>query len=70
MKCVDSHGQVSMTNDIAYNSGYHWSVQRIMNECFGLYDKLEWLYPANRPYYAENGIKLRFRFTGLNENPG
>lgn len=41
-----------------------------MDQCAGLYDKLEWLNPPNKPLYNENGIKIRFRFTGLNEDPG
>ena len=41
-----------------------------MNECAGLYDKLEFLNPPNLPAYTENGFKIRFRFTGLNEDPG
>jgi len=39
-------------------------------DCSGLYEKLEWIWSPNAPYYMENGIKVRFRFKGLNENPG
>lgn len=41
-----------------------------MNECAGLYDKLEALTPPNKPDYYENGVKVRFRFTGINADPG
>ena len=41
-----------------------------MNECAALYDKLEWLHSPENPEYRENGIKIRFRFTGINEDPG
>jgi hypothetical protein len=70
VKCVDKNGAASMTNDIKFNNNWYWSVYRIMTECAGLYDKLEALVPPNQPEYQENGFKIRFRFTGLNENPG
>jgi hypothetical protein len=47
VKCVDKNGAASMTNDIKFNHNWYWAVHRIMNECAGLYDKLEALVPPN-----------------------
>lgn len=41
-----------------------------MSECPGLYDKLEYINSPNKQPNNENGIKVRFRFSGLNEDPG
>ena len=41
-----------------------------MQQCAALYDKLEIIEPPNKYDWPENGVKVRFRFSGINEDPG
>ena len=43
VRCVDKNGAVSITNDIKFDLDSRWATHRIMTECAGLNDKLEWL---------------------------
>ena len=61
---------MSETREMNYNTHVYWVTEVMMQDCFGLADKLEWIKGDDQPRYMENGIRVRFRFTGLNENPG
>ena len=67
VKCVDKDGKVSMTGDIPFDSNSLYVSERIMKECTGLLEKLEPLDPVDVP---ADGVKVRFRFKGLSEDPG
>jgi hypothetical protein len=67
VKCVDKDGVVSMTGDIPFDSNSLYASERIMQECVGLLEKLE---PLDPPEMPPNGIRIRFRFKGLSEDPG
>lgn len=53
-----------------YTTDTRWAMIKTMTECAGFYDKLEYLESPHKVEYYENGLKMRFRFTGLNEDPG
>jgi len=70
VKCVDKNNQASYTREMGWNTHLYWVVQFMEQDCSGLYEKLEWVGAPNAPTYNENGLKIRFRFKGLNEDPG
>lgn len=51
VKCVNKDGVVSLTKDITFDHDSKWATHRIMNECSGVYDKLEELDPPNNEEY-------------------
>lgn len=69
VKCIDKDGFESYSEAIGYNWGYVTFGLRIMNNCTGLYDRIEtW---DNYTYsYKENGRGNYIHFKGINEDPG
>lgn len=53
------------TEDIDYDEWWRWVQNSLMNECPGLYDKIE-LYEDGEFEYRDNGIGFMIRFVGEN----
>lgn len=49
VKCVNSNNQASYTKEMHYHTHPYWVVNYIMNDCQGLYDKLEYINSPERP---------------------
>lgn len=69
VKCRDSLGQESFSEAANYNEHNIWFDTKIMNNCTGLYDRIE-TWDANTPAYKENGRGNYIYFKGINEDPG
>lgn len=69
VKCKDKNGAESYSEAISYNQWYINFGLKIMNNCTGLYDRIEvW---DNYTYsYKENGRGNYIHFKGINEDPG
>lgn len=69
VRCVDSQGNVSYSEEISTRNGANTVKWRIMNNCTGLYDKID-VQDAGEYGYSANGRSYFIRFVGLNEDPG
>jgi hypothetical protein len=69
VKCRDSLGQESFSEAANYNEHNIWFDTKIMNNCTGLYDRIE-TWDANTHAYKENGRGNYIHFKGINEDPG
>lgn len=70
IQCIDENGQTSTTGELKPQDNWYWNVVLIMQSCFGLQDKLIPLRASDLPTYYQDGIKIKFRFSGLNADPG
>jgi hypothetical protein len=69
VKCVDAKGAVSYSEAASYNEHNVWFDTRIMNNCTGLYDRIE-TWDAYPYAYKQNGRGNYIHFKGINEDPG
>lgn len=67
---MDSKGQTSKSKDINVSTDWYWVVIQISQSCFGLMDKLVPLVASDRKRWYQDGIKIKFRYAGLNSDPG
>jgi hypothetical protein len=69
IKCTDSQGVVSYSNELEWSTWNEWINQMTMEGCAHMYDKLEVMETYFYPY-KQNGVNILLRFTGLHEKPG
>jgi len=63
---------MSLSQEIPYNYSPYWVAYKVMESCYGLFNKIEGLkcnVGDGLPTYYENGSCFQIRFKGVNSAP-